>query len=205
MTLPDTPHSSTRSTLAFAGSQVCVLWHAPGTSPAPELLGALGNKGLRVTLADNEHAAFAAACRCDGVAARTILVLDERSPLTGVDRVLSALARFAPGVICWAYREGANPPMVPLVHPTRRKQGAVAPSVPVRNTPPAPLRLVGEAAASPPPAPEASRAKRALAGQSGQSGHQGHQGHEVMARDVLDADELDALLAGEMGQRPRER
>lgn len=178
----------------IADQQVCILWHAPGATPGDALLGALGNKGMKVTLADNEHSVFAAACRCDGITARTVLVLDGRESLAGVDRVLSALGRFAPGVICWVYRDGANPPMIPLVHPSGRKQATRPPPVPAKTPARAALRLVGEGNGtgngSVHSTPEGNGEKRSL---------------PLSARDVLDADELDALLAGEMGERSRER
>lgn len=169
-----------------AGQQICILWCAPGHAPSPSLISALTNKGMLITLVHSEHAAFASACRCAPLARRTVIVLDTRELLTGVDRVLSALERFAPGVICWAYRHGANPPMIPVVqHPgaSDRAQGAAGvvpkPGVGTRSGPA--LRLTGQGEP----------------GTRGADRMRARTGGAINARDVLDADELDALLGGE--------
>jgi len=190
MTLPDQSQISPADSPLRADHRVCVLWHPRGRTPAEALLKALANKGMRVTLAHDAHAVFAACSVCKDAAARTVLLLDARGELEGVDRVLGALERFGPGVICWEHRVGANPPMVPVV---QRPMPVVTPSEPlpsVRTGQPMPLRLVGkpdaESRREPTPSPEipSMPLKRG----------------PINARDVLDADELDALLAGELGK-----
>lgn len=182
----------------IAGDQVCILWHAPGSVPESSLLRALDNKHMKIALADNAHSVFAAACACDGRARRTVIVLDDRDALNGVERVLSALKRFGPGVICWEHREGLNPPMVPIVQPEKPaksvENGVAAATKPVSQAPPPNLRLVGEPASAQPDHAQEARStpgpvKSRLAA-------------PISARDVLDADELDALLASEMGEKP---
>lgn len=190
----------------LGGAQVCVLWCPKGDSPSAALLGALTNKGFKITLAHDAHSVFAAACACQGVAQRVVIVLDQRPKLHGVDRVLLSLERFAPTVICWAHQPGANPPMVPVVSPSRAKPAPrfehgvrdehKTPAATASVRPAAPLRLVGqgepperEPTPSPEPAPVTVQVKQPTAG-------------PISARDVLDADELDALLAGELSDRP---
>lgn len=200
----------------LGGAQVCILWCPKGESPSDALLGALTNKGFKITLAQDAHAVFAAACACHGVAQRVVIVLDQRSRLRAVDRVLLSLERFAPTVICWAHQPGANPPMVPVVSPSRAKPvSRIEREAPTKRTaaksgdrPAAPLRLVGQeepreplpdpkpGAGAPGGAPgEAKLAPGSVQVKLPPPG-------PLTARDVLDADELDALLAGEMGDRP---
>ncbi len=176
-------------------TQVCILWHAAERSPADALVRALINRGLSVTLATSKHAVFAAACQCDQSANRVVIVLDERESLVGVDRVLDGLERFGPGVICWEHCPGANPPMVPVVRtvvpkPKVQVQQVCADPVPGRDIPAAKLRLVNEneSIANKPPV----KLLRPIP-----------KGGTISSSDVLDADELDALLAGEMGEGRR--
>ena len=153
------------------------------------------------------HTVFGSACRCAKVSKRVVIVLDERESLVGVDRVLDGLERFGPSVICWEHKEGANPPMVPFVRTV--PQAYVSPEAPVAQrepsvqsepinlpissqpTPgqptPSELRLVGEAK-------EPVPAKPIVTAQSNKSSG------PITSSDVLNADELDALLAGELGK-----
>lgn len=182
-------------------AQICIIWHPSGQSPAVALLRALDNKGMRLIDADDPHTAFAAACHAAQSARRTILVLEQRQHLREVDRICAALERFAPSVLCWAHEPSANPPLVPLVQPKDDKpspQKTVAEQQTPTSSPTSlqtsPLRLVGlqedkpaaEATSHEPQAAEPNISRRA----------------PINARDVLDADELDALLSGEMGDRP---
>lgn len=181
-------------------AQACIVWHPADRAPAPSLLRALQNKGMTIVGADDAHAAFAVAQHASTRAKRVVVVLDTRDELADVDRVIASIERFTPTVLCWAHEPGANPPLVPLVQPNKKPKPA--PVVPVSSskpTTPAPLRLVGhepqperrpeinpettvKTAATPSPKPATPAAP-------------------LSARDVLDADELDALLAGELGDR----
>ncbi|MEZ6165445.1 MAG: hypothetical protein R3B67_13540 [Phycisphaerales bacterium] len=167
-------------------AQVCVVWHPSDRAPAPELLRALNNKGMTLIDADDPHLAFSAACKVANTARRVVLVLDGRDSLPNVDAIIGALPRFSPRVLCWAHVPGANPPLVPLVQPVKLASPepsvptypAKSPSAPAAKSDESKLRLVGDAA------PAAPKLRQAMS-----------------ARDVLDADELDALLAGEAGDR----
>ncbi len=174
--------------------QVCILWHPADRSPAEALIRALSKRGLAVTLASGKHQAFAAACRSEKTAKRVVIVLDDRDSLLGVDRVLDGLERFGPGVICWEHIEGANPPMVPAVR-TSASAGVVqsqsdSDPEPERESASSTLRLVGNGGAS------SEKPKITLTSASPKSG-------TISSSDVLNADELDALLAGEMGEGRR--
>lgn len=178
-------------------TQVCILWHAAERSPADALVRALINRGLAVTLATSKHAVFAAACQCDQSANRVVIVLDDRDSLVGVDRVLDGLERFGPGVICWEHCPGANPPMVPVVRTVvpkpkvqvQQDQAGHVPHVPGRDIPAAKLRLVSENEST---ANKPVKLPRPMS-----------KGGIISSSDVLNADELDALLAGEMGEGRR--
>ncbi len=180
-------------------NQVCILWHAPDQSPKDSLINALTKRELSVLPTASKHTAFAAACRCAKVSKRVVIVLDDQDSLVDVERVLSAMERFCPEVICWVHTEGANPPIVPVVRTVdevesdsiRSESSAVVQSAQSRSVPSrstgssttdspsaSPLRLVGTKPSVESKAP-------------------------INTRDVLDADELDALLAGEMGDGKR--
>lgn len=183
------------------GAQICVVWHPSDRDSSPDLQRALVNKGMSLIDADDAHTAFAAVSTASRDAKRTILVLDTRETLHDVDRVLGALERFAPQVLCWAHTPGANPPLVPLVQPSPGKQAGNntedkrenPPSI-GSDRPQAPLRLVGQSA------PEQSEEPGAAPVSVKQS-QAAPRTQTLSARDVLDADELDALLAGEMTDR----
>lgn len=175
-------------------NQVCILWHPADRSPADALVRALTKRGLSVMPAASFHTVFAAACRCAKSAQRVVIVLDERDSLSCVDRVLDGLERFAPSAICWEYHAGMNPPIVPLVREMSAQlghAGAVLAPDPSPNL-----------------SPKASDGKLRLVGEEDQSGEaRGAQvqvsvpkSGQISSRDILDADELDALLAGEIGK-----
>lgn len=192
----------TNSSKSDTTDQVCILWHHPEALPTDQLLRVLNNRGFAVSPATSMHQAFAGACSSAKSARRVVLVLDDRSGLVGVDRVLDGLERFAPEVICWEHLVGENPPMVPVVRdtvvqliaPQTAPQRAPQSAEPMRSAVPNAnkLRLVGDEPESGQvsvKAPKISLPKRA----SGM----------LSSSDVLDADELDALLAGEFGQGRR--
>jgi hypothetical protein len=185
MTLAGTP---TQDPLHDA--QACIVWHPESRAPSPELLRALTNKGMTLIDADDAHTAFAAADRVSKSARRTVLVLDTRVELPDVDRVILSLERFLPRVLCWGFEPGANPPLVPIVQTSSSRPTAAEPREPISSSSsnPAPLRLVGQEAVS-----QAESAQTPSKTPS----------RPLTASDVLDADELDALLAGEMGDRPQ--
>ncbi len=177
----------------LSDAQICIVWHPCGVEPAPSLLRALSNKGMRLVDADHPHIAFASACRAAQSARRTILVLDGRAQLHDVEGICAALERFAPSVLCWAHQPGANPPLIPLVHPKAAKPDASEQARPETKRPAAPLRLVGQ-----PEEPAVPTTELA----PGELGRQPvPRSAPLSARDVLDADELNALLAGELGDR----
>ncbi len=184
-------------------AQACIVWHPVDRAPAPSLLKALNNKGMTIVDAEDAHTAFAAAQRASKSAKRTVIVLDTRDELHDVDRMIASIERFMPQVLCWAHEPGANPPLIPLVQPrkTREPTQSIS-SVASSDTAPTPLRLVGhndhelkpdpnpepnpESTVQSTPTPNPTPAKPAA---------------PLSSRDVLDADELDALLAGELGDR----
>ncbi len=180
-------------------NQVCLLWHGADETPSDALIRVLDKRGFSVMPSASVHTIFAAACRCVKSAKRVVIVLDDRESLVGVDRLLDALDRFAPSVICWEHCQDANPPMVPVVRvgpsissepapPTKRTTTGAQPG----TQPDAQLRLVGEDEGG------AQRSAVSLAESCCQKNPM-NQG-PINARDVLDADELDALLAGELGE-----
>jgi hypothetical protein len=184
----------------LSGAQACIVWHPSHRAPSRTLLRALGNKGLTIIAADDVHAAIASAQRASRSADRTIVVLDTLPELHDVDRLVSSIERFLPRALCWSHEPGANPPLVPLVQPKKRTP---TPSMPATHHKPAPLKLVGQD-----PEPDVGPGRMP-------SNDQGTQPHAdptpmsqspkpaptLSARDVLDAEELDALLASEVGDR----
>lgn len=182
----------------LSDAQACIVWHPAGCAPASELLRALSNKGMTLIDADDAHIAFAAACSTANSARRTILVLDKRDQLHDVDRICNALERFAPDVLIWSHEPGANPPLVPLVQPRASKPKRLEPATPKASSAAAPLRLVGQ-----PEQSSANRSQQAGADNPADEtkGLPVQRPATLNARDVLDADELDALLAGELGDR----
>jgi len=174
--------------------QVCILWHAADRSPADALVRVLSKRGFAVMPTSSMHTVFGSACRCVKVSQRVVIVLDGRKSLVGVDRVLDGLERFGPGVICWEHVEGANPPMVPVVRtvplahvqpePVLVPESVLVPEPRAVSKPtPSELRLVGDTQPDPTkPAAEPIKRERVIS-----------------SSDVLNADELDALLASEIG------
>jgi len=148
----------------------------------------MGKRGFQVAPVSSQHLAFAGLCRYSKSSNRVVLVVENRSELVGVERLMDALERFAPSVICWEHQSDANPPMSPLVRtgetsgvPSHdlvdcsNEQVSTESSVNVEEPN---LRLVRE------------EPKQPIA--------QVSQSQPISSRDVLDADELDALLASEI-------
>ncbi|MDF1810274.1 MAG: hypothetical protein P1U42_11325 [Phycisphaerales bacterium] len=168
-------------------NQICVLWHPASVSPSSALLKVMGKRGFQIAPVSSQHLAFAGVCHFVKSSNRVVLVVENRSELDGVTRLMDALDRFAPSVICWEHDSDANPPMKPLV---RSEEKVVNPSQELELSndsvltesdsvvSDSKLRLVGEEPAKP--------------------SVQGNK-EPISARDVLDADELDALLASEVG------
>ena len=149
---------------------------------------------------------FAAACKSDKSADRVVVVLDDRESLIDVDRVLDALERFGPGVICWEHCEGANPPMVPFVRtvveqPEVQAEPELTETVPGRNIASPKLRLISNEQSNNQSNTE-SGAKSGLHTPTVSLPNLPKNG-TISSCDVLNADELDALLSGEMGEGRR--
>jgi len=173
-------------------TRVCILWHAPGAEFNRVLIQAMKKRGFAVTCVSSQHAVIAAACSLAKSAKRVVLVLDSRDELVGVDRVLDALERFSPTTICWEHQPQANPPMVPVVRtvieqskPEPDPQQAEQIVRSTRDTKPVDLRLVPE-----PVSQDANKPKALKPTGSGGT---------LRSSDVLNDDELNALLAGELG------
>ena len=139
---------------------------------------------------------FGTACRCVKSAKRVVIVLDDRDELVGVDRVIDGLERYGPDVICWEHCPDANPPMVPIV-----RLAAMAKAMPVPlpapqsvSKPSSTLRLVGE---------EDQPISQPMSQSINKPTINIPKNRTISSSDVLDADELDALLAGELGQGKR--
>lgn len=139
---------------------------------------------MQVVPSDDPHEAFARICNDSRLGRKSILVLAGEDPRQLGERLMDAMERFAPEAVCWEHVPGANPPIQPVVGTLGSAiDHAIEPTPTSRPEPrpahdPAPaLRL----------APAPAQAPRA-------SGN-------VSSKDVLNADELDALLAGEMPKK----
>lgn len=177
--------------------QVCVLWHPESGSPSPALVKVMGKRGFSIAPVSSQHLAFAAMCKYAKSSRRVVLVLDARGELVGVDRVLDAMERFAPSAICWQHTEGANPPIIPLVRTERKQAEPVkerTDSHTAGQSDPE-LRLVGKEQAQEKPSANQIIKPTVLSTPS----------QPLNTRDVLDADELDALLAGELGDERKRK
>ena len=147
---------------------------------------ALARRDMQVVPCDDPHEAFARICNDSRLGRRAILVLTGEEPRQLGERLMDAMERFAPDSVCWEHVPGANPPIRPVVgtlggaidrviEPTPKPEPTE--SAPAERMKPAPaLRLTPAPAQAPKP--------------SGNG--------QVSAKDVLNADELDALLAGEL-------
>jgi len=180
-------------TIAADPSQVCILWHAAERPPNESLVRALSKRGFSVMPTTSGHTALAVGSRCAKSAKRVVLVLDGQE-LPQLDRVLDALDRFVPSLICWQHRPGANPPMVPIVRNKAATQGTPKEGAPKEGTPNKPSTTTMRSAGQTP---------LRLVGKNDGNPSAGGKSGSINARDVLDADELEALLAGELGEGRR--
>lgn len=158
------------------GHRRCVVWHQSGAQSPRALVRALSSRGLRVETSGSAHEVLAIACaeqrRADEGRGGMIVVLDGGGrELDEQSRVLSAMERFCPMARVWVYEEGANPPLRGFVDMTKK---VATPETDVE--PP-----VEEKAGS------ASRPALRIVGSNGS-------GSTLKASDVLDQDELSALL-----------
>lgn len=127
---------------------------------------------MSVQTTDSRHEALSIACVAHRKHRALVVVLDRAPEIIQRDRALEAIERFAPGALIWVYDESANPPLrafveQPKPEPKARVHQEPAPSPrpkPRRTAPPG-LRLTGSDRDEP-----------------------------VSSADILDQDELDALL-----------
>ncbi len=159
---------------------------ARGADADETLVRALSKRNLQVVACDDPHESFARICNDARAGNRSILVFSGDQARGYSEQIVGAMERFAPSAVCWNHLPGANPPIQPLVGPLG---GAI------------------EAAMKPEPKPERIPEQKPEA--SGESvsapklrltaSPQGAPKQAPMsAKDVLDADELDALLASEV-------
>lgn len=182
------PHTTART------ARRCVVWHR-GSAIGRPLRNALESRGIVVETSRSGHEVLAMGCAAqqrienhtDGGGRGLIVVLDGGgADLMDQDRVLEAMERFSPSVLVWVYEEGANPPMRGLVG----KGGRVGASS-ARPT-------LGSAVVASPSVKVADRsierpALRMAGRLNGQKKGKSN-GHGLSASDVLDGDELAALL-----------
>ncbi len=146
------------------------------------LEGVLHARGLIPVRVDSPHAALAELCLAQRAGSKAVLIV---CGVREVARLVAAVERFAPGAVVWVYEEGANPPLRPLV---------LTPKAPVPTD-----------ARTPPARPENGRPGArfpALVRENGLKHPPGpvdavRREPPKSARDVLDDDELEMLLAGE--------
>ncbi len=97
----------------------CVLWTARGITPDPELLGALGRKGLTVEACSSPFEALARLCRVakatsESAAGRAaVLLACDPDKLDRIGEVVKLAERFAPRAKAWVFESS-----------TRRLRGA---------------------------------------------------------------------------------
>lgn len=137
-------------------------------------------RGLVPVRAESPHAALAELCLAQRAGSKAALIV---CGVREVARLVAAVERFAPGAVVWVYEDGANPPLRPLVLTLK----APAP----QDTPPARPTTAKKDPRFP-----------ALVRENGLKHAPGpvdavRQGPPKSARDVLDDDELEMLLAGE--------
>jgi hypothetical protein len=149
--------------------------------PYAGLVSELSKRNMQVVPCSDPHEAFARVCNDSRMGNKSILVFDGVESSGYSERLAAAMERFAPSAVCWNHLPGANPPIQPVVGPLGgaisaaiEPEKAPAPVVVKKAPVEAPkLRLTEEPVEGPKPA-------------------------QMSTRDVLDADELDALLASEL-------
>lgn len=101
---------------------ICVLWHPPGRSVDPELVGVLNRwQGLLVTECSSAPAAIAHLSCLERSMRKeqreaTVLLLIEPEKLSGVCDVLCVLDKFSPTTRAWCYESG-SPEMLRAITP----------------------------------------------------------------------------------------
>ncbi len=159
------------------------MWHPVGVGAPGALVDALISRQLRVETSGSGHEVLAMGCvEQQRGGAGLIVVLDGRGgELAEQSRVLEAMERFCPSALVWVYEDGANPPLRGFVE--KSKAARVAVQEPAHKSV---HKQVQNASA------ETARPKLRLSGTGG-LGTNGS-GQVMNASDVLDGDELSALL-----------
>lgn len=169
----------------------CVVWTEPGAPLPPDLDRVLRKRGMPPAHAPSPHLALAEVCLAQRSGLRSALIL---AGVGDPARVLAAVERFAPLAVVWTFEAGANPPLRPFVPPN-------APNGRERDTPP-PALVEGERRPTPAPVP---RTELKLGVPPPDPGKGKAPSRTISARDVLDDDELEMLLAGEKAMEDRSR
>lgn len=152
----------------------CILWHAPGQPPRPDLLGALNRPGFRAKKCQSAWSAFAHLtartgewATCPGEAA--VLVLVNPDALPGVADLVDIVDRYNPASAVWMYDPAGKPQLraVTAADLAAWRSGTGQPSTPqpvvpapIRTSAPA-LRLAGEGPLASPSPARVAQAQRA--------------------------------------------
>ena len=155
------------------------MWHPVGVGAPGALVDALISRQLRVETSGWGHEVLAMGCveQQRGGAGLIVVIDGCGGELAEQSRVLEAMERFCPSALVWVYEDGANPPLRGFVEKSKAASVAVqepAAKLSVENARPETrptLRLSG----------------------TGENGTNGS-GQVMNASDVLDGDELSALL-----------
>ncbi len=160
----------------------CVIWHQRGEESSPALLNALASRELRVETSESGHEVLAMGCREQQLGRGLIVVLDgDGESLSDQSRVLEAMEQYCPLGLVWVYAEGANPPLRGFVGTggTRVRERKTVADQSAR------LEIEDAKLAQPDEPPKLRLSGLNEAAQSGAG---------LVASDVLDQDELAALL-----------
>ncbi|MEQ9207807.1 MAG: hypothetical protein RLN78_10605 [Phycisphaerales bacterium] len=163
------------------------MWHPVGVGAPGALVDALISRQLRVETSGSGHEVLAMGCvEQQRGGAGLIVVLDGRGgELAEQSRVLEAMERFCPSALVWVYEVGANPPLRGFVE--KSMAAGVAVQEPAhKSAHKSGHKQVQKASA------ETARPRLRLSGTGG-LGTNGS-GQVMNASDVLDGDELSALL-----------
>ena len=152
--------------------RACVVLHAPGTPPPRRLLDALAARAMPAQSTPSAHQTLAALCRARHEQRHPVVLFDRTD---APPRLRQAINRYAPGTLLWTYDPGANPPVQAFVEPEPAPKREPEPQTepeprPQRHAPPA----TGDAA----PRLRLTDDPR----------------RDATAGDILDPEELDALL-----------
>ena len=149
-----------------------MVWRPGTTEPSAALSSALIKRDLRVQTTDSRHEALAVACVAHRKGEALVVVLDRADDLHQRERTLESIERFAPGALVWVFDERANPPLRAFV-----PQAAPAPRP-----------------AAPPPRPASAGGPRSGPKPPGLRLTGSEPDGPISSADVLNQDELDALL-----------